>query len=1222
MEDLLSALLSNENSVRILAEASYTKLKNKNAHNLIMGLTEAISNPQMDIRCLAIVLLRGFTVREKNLWDSMSQEEIAQIRSFFLEKLEVETSSHIHKKLVDCIAANAKLGEWPELFTLVGRLITSGTKENVLLSLELVEKLGEYIGPVLLQHLEELMGFISPTLTSSDVHVRLNAARALLSLLFEMQNPPDKVFESIAISIDVTRDILMNHGYNLEVEAQELLDLIHQLSESNPNIFYKSKEKLFDLLADVVRVKTDSEDLQVVAIETLSELVASKKTSYYREQATGLLNLSMDLMHTSCTVSSEDEHDNELNVIHITRPEKDEKYDDSFGAESDDLLGESALQAFVNMTEVMRPSEAVYLSLQVAQLLMGDMQKWRSRRTALIITSILCDECSEALRPFLPQLISPILGAFKDSNSKVRYGALFVVGCFADAFTREEDVCLSFQDQYHTYVLPAILEFIKNNASHPYLLHRGINTLRCFMDQNNCSKSNISPAYDEDIIKFALSVVQNDSCHMFVKEEAFAMMTNVFVMSRQEVLESFQSSLMPMYIDVINAINQFSGASQREDNYALSRVRGRCLESFAVYCKHVNFDSVREVASSLVLTAMNILCSSNSDRICDYSDPLTSYLNQSCVRLAGLMGDSFQPFLVNVIPALLFHIAEDLPMDIMFDDESGLPQSPSLSPTLGRAPSPGGSEVIFTKNLRGYGNVKLKCNTYLITEIETSCRVLYQYLHDLPNLMWVYTPDILQAISDISMLMFSDEMYITIGTIITDSVDVFLVHCVKFPTFPIIDTSSLSIMDLPQREIHASKLVGMMIDGGLKFFLNNLQMCVESMNGKEESMVFEKDLQKMFDIIDCTRELLLVLYSKWSMCLPGHDAVLSPYKEAPPPGMVVSDALFEDLVKMVLMISGIWIRHRFENNIDYTERDEFYDTENDMWTSLVDIIGWLAKICPEQMEKSNAFTGFVPFIKDMLNKSLLQISSEGLEVASNFSPLITMSMQCTLDIMECCPSLSATTYSEPFCEAILQLYGLDEESALMCVHAIGVCAMHAPPEFDSKIPRAAAILYTFLQWSPEAMFPLSDCSDEFMEQIQEIAVVSMFKLCVYRGNELYTAGGAGQIFSHVFESLPLGDNEALETRTFHRLFVSLALSQDLRLLGANKERSSEVFRVVHDLKQSIDPQEAEFLIHHRSSATNIDASATQAVAFWNEQLVCRKTYMAILHAEHNFTAVP
>merc|ERR1719453_318250 len=99
-------------------------------------------------------------------------------------------------------------------------------------------------------------------------------------------------------------------------------------------------------------------------------------------------------------------------------------------------------------------------------------------------------------------------------------------------------------------------------------------------------------------------------------------------------------------------------------------------------------------------------------------------------------------------------------------------------------------------------------------------------------------------------------------------------------------------------------------------------------------MMFEKDTQKMFDLIDCTRELLLALYSNWSMCMPGHDAVLTPYKQAPPPGMIISDALLEDLIKMVMTVSDLWIRNRYENNPDYTERNEFFDIENSMWMSL------------------------------------------------------------------------------------------------------------------------------------------------------------------------------------------------------------------------------------------------------------------------------------------------
>jgi len=286
-----------------------------------------------------------------------------------------------------------------------------------------------------------------------------------------------------------------------------------------------------------------------------------------------------------------------------------------------------------------------------------------------------------------------------------------------------------------------------------------------------------------------------------------------------------------------------------------------------------------------------------------------------------------------------------------------------------------------------------------------------------------------------------------------------------------------------------------------------------------------------------------------------------------------------------------------------------------MWMCLIDIVGWLAKICPQQMQKSSAFTSFIPFIKDILNTSLLNISSQGLEVAIDFSPLTNMSIQCTLDIMECCENLSAATYSKPFCETILQLYGLDEENALMCVHAIGVSAMHAPAEFDQNVARAAAVLYTFLRWTPDNKSLFADSSEEFLEKIQEIAATSLFKLCIYRGDQMGAAGGVDNILPRLFELLPLGDDTALETRTFHRLFVSLAISQDVRLLGVNLERNDEVLRIIGDLKQSIDPQEAKFLINHKSSATNIDSSATQEVAFWNEQLICAKTYAVILNTE-------
>jgi hypothetical protein len=348
--------------------------------------------------------------------------------------------------------------------------------------------------------------------------------------------------------------------------------------------------------------------------------------------------------------------------------------------------------------------------------------------------------------------------------------------------------------------------------------------------------------------------------------------------------------------------------------------------------------------------------------------------------------------------------------------------------------------------------------------------------------------------------------------------------------------------------------------------------------------------------------------------MPGHDAILTPYKQAPPPGMIMSDEIFEDVVKMVLAMSGMWIRNRFESDTDYTERGEFYETENELWMSLTDIIGWLAKICPHQMEKSNAIIEFIPFIKEILRNSLLKISAQGLGVVNDYSPLINMSVQCTLDILECCNVLGANAYNEPFCEAILQFYALDEDTAQMCVHAIGVCAMHAPDEFNANVPRATAVLYTFLQWSPEGSFPLADSSDEYLQKIQDLAAIALFKLCIYRRDQMDPAGGVDQILPRVLELLPigLGEDEALDTRIFHRMFISLVASQDARLLGASGERMTEVLRILKELKDSVEPNEADLLMNHRFKDPNIDTSPSRAVDFWKEQLICDKSYSAIL----------
>ena len=127
----------------------------------------------------------------------------------------------------------------------------------------------------------------------------------------------------------------------------------------------------------------------------------------------------------------------------------------------------------------------VVSSLQIASKLMSDSNHWKFRRTAFILVSVLVEECTSFLRPYLDSIMPALLHALHDSHLKVRYAAIFSLGCFPVNFTPDDTDSLdddddddddektnSFQDTYTAKVLPIVIEFIQNNIQHPYLLHR------------------------------------------------------------------------------------------------------------------------------------------------------------------------------------------------------------------------------------------------------------------------------------------------------------------------------------------------------------------------------------------------------------------------------------------------------------------------------------------------------------------------------------------------------------------------------------------------------------------------------------------------------------------------------------------------------------------------------------------------------------------------------
>lgn len=346
-----------------------------------------------------------------------------------------------------------------------------------------------------------------------------------------------------------------------------------------------------------------------------------------------------------------------------------------------------------------------------------------------------------------------------------------------------------------------------------------------------------------------LHLASGESYSLFVKEEAFKIMSNTFALSPQDSLMRFSSVLVPMYSGVIDQLN----SGQASSSLDMSNVYGACLESLAFYSKNVDFEVVREVSLKFLHFGMSVFNSSSARGKVDYSDPLTSYIHQACVRLAGAMGNGFYPFLVNIIPPLLFHVSEEIPISIDIDDVNA-------------------SEEGISIHKRGLGNVKLNFNSFLVTERETSCRVLVQYLLDVPQLLWQFTPDIVESVFSLSnqsvFILFLDEMLTVTGSIMFESLRVFLIYCQTSPTFPAIDLSSSTFANFSSRTLSAADVSFYITERGISFLLKIVKDCILLRDNTVRDYIKEDDFEKLNQAFDQLREMLLTLHRHKYRSLP------------------------------------------------------------------------------------------------------------------------------------------------------------------------------------------------------------------------------------------------------------------------------------------------------------------------------------------------------------------
>jgi hypothetical protein len=134
-----------------------------------------------------------------------------------------------------------------------------------------------------------------------------------------------------------------------------------------------------------------------------------------------------------------------------------------------------------------------------------------------------------------------------------------------------------------------------------------------------------------------------------------------------------------------------------------------------------------------------------------------------------------------------------------------------------------------------------------ISEKETVCRSLYQYIQDIPSLLWHYSGDIIRSLEHlfVSPIYQSEDLYMIIGAIMNDIIAIYL----KF--------SSYSFNDINSDQLH-EKIVNDMTEKSLNYLKTSLKRLKDKENTDTD---VSTDTGVVLIIIDNINDILKTRYN-------------------------------------------------------------------------------------------------------------------------------------------------------------------------------------------------------------------------------------------------------------------------------------------------------------------------------------------------------------------------
>ncbi|ONK75287.1 uncharacterized protein A4U43_C03F15290 [Asparagus officinalis] len=493
---LISQLMATANDQRSHAESIFNFVRDQHPDNLALKLAHLLqSSTLIEIRAMSAILLRKQLTSSSSsgdsqpayLWPRLTSQTQLELKSMLLSSVQREEVKSISKKLCDTVSELASNllpdNAWPELLPFMFQAVTSENARLQESSLLIFSQLAQYIGDLLLPHLQTLHDVFLQSLThSSSADVRIASLGASINFIqcLALASDRDK-FQDLLPAMMRTLTESLNSGQ--EATAQEALELLIELAGTEPRFLRRQLPDVIGAMLQIAEADGLEEGTRHLAVEFVITLAEARERSVEDEDAGETSNYSVG---QEC-----------LDRISI-----------ALGGNTIVPVASELLPAYLAAPE------------------------WQKHHAALITLAQIAEGCSKVMIKNLEQVVNMVLNSFQDPHPRVRWAAINAIGQLST------DLGPDLQVQYHQRVLPALASAM-DDFQNPRVQAHAASAVLNFSE--NCTPDILTP-YLDGIVSKLLVLLQNGK--QMVQEGALTALASV-ADSSQEHFQKYYDAVMP-----------------------------------------------------------------------------------------------------------------------------------------------------------------------------------------------------------------------------------------------------------------------------------------------------------------------------------------------------------------------------------------------------------------------------------------------------------------------------------------------------------------------------------------------------------------------------------------------------------------------------------------------------------------------------------------------------